>query len=47
MLAFKDFDEDGKVDGDRPWDFDFRALPYNADEANTVVQLKKMEAFLP
>jgi hypothetical protein len=47
MLAFKDFDEDGKVDGDSPWDFDFRALPYNADEANTVVQLKKMEAFLP
>lgn len=47
MLAFKDFDEDGKVEGDSPWDFDFRALPYNADEANTVVQLKKMEAFLP
>ena len=47
MMAFKDFDEDGKVNGDSPWDFDFRALPYNADEANTVVQLKKMEAFLP
>lgn len=40
--------EDAKgLDSDDPWTWDYEALPYNASEANDVVQLKRLEAFLP
>lgn len=31
---------------DTPWDYDYSAHPYNAAEDNSVVRLKKIEAFL-
>ena len=40
LLAFGERTED-------PWSFDYEALPYNAAEMNSVVQLKQMEVMMP
>lgn len=32
---------------DDPWAYDYTAHPYSAEEANSVVQLKQIEAFMP
>lgn len=34
------------ISEDNPWDYDFKAHPYNAAEDNSTVRLKKVEAFL-
>jgi hypothetical protein len=34
------------ISEDNPWDYDFKAFPYNAAEDNSTVRLKKVEAFL-
>lgn len=58
MLALPNWEETGEMDeygnpvSELPEDldvlsFDYTARPFNADEGNSVVQLKRMEAFLP
>lgn len=47
MLAFPDADGEGNLPPKDAWGFDYDARPFNADEMNSVVALKKLETFLP
>lgn len=46
-LALPSLDADGNLPDPDPFGFDYQARPFNADEMNSVVALKKLETFLP
>lgn len=39
--------ENGEVQADDPWDYRFKALPFNGDEDNRIVRLKNMIELMP
>jgi len=46
-MNFPDLDAKGDVEAEEDWSWDYEARPFNADENNSVVDLKRLETYMP